>query len=62
MLPLQHQFVGDGHDQTLRRPRSSSLRTQAPITTGANCNKGNGRYRLFDKPRRMGPGVRRDDG
>ncbi len=39
----------------------SFLRTQEPITTVANCYKGNQLRCLTDKPRRMGPRVRGDD-
>ena len=41
MLPLQHQFVGDGHAQVPRRrgsTLSSSRRTPGPITAGVNDN------------------------
>src|ERR1700694_2310270 len=39
MLPLQHQFVGDGHPQTLRRPgASASWPGQSRPSTPFWCN------------------------
>src|SRR6202035_781862 len=43
------------------KARRSSLRKQGPITTGANCHKGNSLHRPADGTRRMRPCFRRDD-
>src|SRR5579871_3128448 len=61
-LPLQHQFVGDGH-LTLRRPgqaSSASASRDPQAQTSMTYRQRRPEY-LTDKPRRMGPGFRRDD-
>src|SRR4051812_16926556 len=73
--PAPHRRGGDGSCDEMKMAGSdpghfcfaalslgmSSLRTQGPIATGFCCRRRRLPYRLIERPRGMGPCVRRDD-